>query len=738
MHFAPPIPLWAAALVAAALVAAAVFAYRRPLVPLTRAQRVTLITLRAAALLTLLTFFCRPLVLAPPAAPADVVVPIVVDTSRSMGIADESGNSRLNRAVRAITADITPAVANRFKLEVFRAGDGAAPAAVDTLRADAPRSDLREALAAVRERFRGRPLAGIVLISDGGDTGSADAPPIDTPVFAIGVGSRDGIPDREVTGITAGDPRLDRSAVDVHVTASSRGFGRSPFDLHISANGRLVDTRHITPSSDGVPVDAVFTVAPPDESAPTIVAADIAPGPGERILDNNTRTILISPRGRKRRVLVLEGAPGFEHSFLTRALAEDPDLEVDSIARKGKNDAGQDTFFVQAPAARAPSLTPGFPARREDLFAYDAVIVGNMSGDVFTRAQMSALADFVAVRGGGLLVLGGLSFAEHGLAGTPLEPVLPVDIGDRHGTFVRSSADGDLGGPPDTIVPTAQGLAHPVMRLGATAEETRKKWAALPTLAGAAPLGGPKPGATVLAVVTIAGGALYPAVAVQPYGQGRSMVFGGEAAWRWRMMRPATDRTYELFWRQAVRWLAATSPDPVAVTVPQASQAGDAVTIQADVRNAEFVPVPDAIVSGAVTLPGGEQKPLAFRPGQPSGRFSASFDAPEKGVYRVQADASRGKAGMGRAERWLFVGGADRELADPRLNEGALRRIARATGGEYAPVSRASAVGSWLDARSAESAGLEPRDVWQQPWLLALAVLILSAEWVFRRQWGLR
>ena len=29
------------------------------------------------------------------------------------------------------------------------------------------------------------------------------------------------------------------------------------------------------------------------------------------------------------------------------------------------------------------------------------------------------------------------------------------------------------------------------------------------------------------------------------------------------MMLPATDRSYDTFWRQAVRWLALTASDPV-------------------------------------------------------------------------------------------------------------------------------------------------------------------------------
>src|SRR5213078_2727346 len=152
---------------------------------------------------------------------------------------------------------------------------------------------------------------------------------------------------------------------------------------------------------------------------------------------------------------------------------------------------------------------------------------------------------------------------------------------------------------------TAEGETHPIMRLGATPPDTRKEWAALPALASSAPLGGPRPGATVLAVTTAPGGGVHPVVAVQRYGQGRSMVFAGEAAWRWKMLVSSTDRSYEFFWRQAARWLSTASPDPVAIRIPDAPEPGDAITVDVDARDASFVPVPDATVEATLTLPGG-------------------------------------------------------------------------------------------------------------------------------------
>ena len=93
----------------------------------------------------------------------------------------------------------------------------------------------------------------------------------------------------------------------------------------------------MTPLADGSPIDETFTVSPDPRTA-TVYTAEIAAGRCEAITENNTRSVLVSPAGRKRRVLVLAGAPGYEHSFLVRALSQDPGLEIDSVVRKGKNE----------------------------------------------------------------------------------------------------------------------------------------------------------------------------------------------------------------------------------------------------------------------------------------------------------------------------------------------------------------------------------------------------------------
>jgi hypothetical protein len=104
----------------------------------------------------------------------------------------------------------------------------------------------------------------------------------------------------------------------------------------------------------------------------------------------------------------------------------------------------------------------------------------------------------------------------------------------------------------------------------------------------------------------------------------------------------------------------------------------------------------------------------------------------------VHADARRGTTPLGTADRWMYVGGGDREFADPRLNEGFLRRVARDSGGRYVRAADASQVPAWLQAIVPQNAQPERRDLWHEPWAFALIVALLSAEWILRRAWGLR
>lgn len=746
MRFAVVLPWWGYGLAVGTALALGWFAYARVPIRLARAHRLGLSALRASTLLVLIAILLRPVVMIPPQSASTSRVPILIDASRSMQLTDASP-TRIDRA-REIARRLQSELGDAYRIETLSFGDAVTSvASLDSVTATARRSDLSGAIADVAERYGrsdGR-LAGVIVLSDGGDTAPVEAVrprDLDVPILTVGIGSPAVTRDREIVNLTAGEPLMPGSAIDISVAATAAGFGTDPIELRLSANGRALETRRISPSSDGAPVHAVFTVSPPTDAS-TVYTVQIPGAGGEITTENNTRSVLVPPQTVRRKILMVEGAPGFEHTFLKRALSDDPGVDLDAVVRKGQNDDGRATFYVQADPSRMAALSSGYPSTRSELFKYDGVIFGNVEADFFTRAQFELTSDFITERGGGLLVLGARSFDRQGLAGTALERALPVDLTDRHTDVALASASpgearSGAAVEPNTPALTVDGALHPATRLAVSPVENRQKWASLPALASVAPVGGARPGAQVLAVTLSAGGRAQPLIAAQRYGQGRTVAFAGEASWRWRMMRPSADTSYETVWRQLVRWVTAGAQGAVTILPLSPATAGAADRISIEVRDSDFHPITNAEVAVQVTSPGGETRQLTAALANPQeGRYAVVTRFEQQGVFKVDVIATRSGVRVGTASRPVLVGGVDLEMAQPHLNESVLRRLAAETHGHYVRADDVSRIPDLLRESRTDAGTPEMRDLWHNGWSFAAIIGLLAAEWIARRRVGL-
>ena len=216
------------------------------------------------------------------------------------------------------------------------------------------------------------------------------------------------------------------------------------------------------------------------------------------------------------------------------------------------------------------------------------------------------------------------------------------------------------------------------------------------------------------------------------------MVFTGEAFWRWRMMLPASDPSYDRFWRQAARWLGQGAPDTVSLLAPVAATPGD-VPIVINARDSSYAPERDATVDVRVTGPGGRVETVRAQPDvSQSGRYRATVHAAQAGVYRVAAEARARSATLGSATSAVLVGGVDPEMTDPRLNEDTLSRVARASGGQVLAAGDEATLVDRLRTGVPAAALAVRRDLWHTGWSFAIIALLLAAEWLLRRSWGLR
>ena len=77
-------------------------------------------------------------------------------------------------------------------------------------------------------------------------------------------------------------------------------------------------------------------------------------------------------------------------------------------------------------------------------------------------------------------------------------------------------------------------------------------------------------------------------------------------------------------------------------------------------------------------------------------------------------------------------------MTDPRLNEQLLRRVAAASGGRPVSEDEIAGLPDILKASLPAAALAVQRDLWNTGWSFAMILVLLGAEWVLRRRWGLR
>jgi len=219
------------------------------------------------------------------------------------------------------------------------------------------------------------------------------------------------------------------------------------------------------------------------------------------------------------------------------------------------------------------------------------------------------------------------------------------------------------------------------------------------------------------------------------------MVFTGEASWRWRMLLPSTDRSYDTFWRQAIRWLALPAGDPIQMSAAPGAVPGDVLPVRVIARDAAFEPLSNVTVDVRVTAPDGRTETLRAGP-DPSrggaGHHVANVRLTQAGVLRLTAEVRQGSTVAGTASTSVLVGGADLEMADPRVNEAFLGRVAAASGGRLLSQDRLVDLPGMLRAGVSGAAMTVQRDLWHTGWSFGVILVLLAGEWILRRRWGLR
>jgi uncharacterized membrane protein len=733
---APGLLPWAAAL-ATAFGVGAFWLYRRARGRADQRTRLTLAALRTGALALVRFLLLRPAVEVSSTVPQENFVAVVVNDSTSMAIAEGDDGSRGERAEGRFlrpSGDLMAALSETFLVRryafsdvVRRVGDS------DTLRFAGSETLMLDAVQDVASQLSSVPLSGIVLVTDGGESGSTPLAeallPIQRegiPVFTVGMGNETVDPDLELGPIDVPSRALVGGTLTVDVLVDQNGYDGRTATVEVEDQGMLVAAEEVPLPSDGAPGTARVRI-PLGEAGPRALTFRVAPMAGERLEENNVRRALVRVEDRRDRILYVEGEPRWEVKFLRQAAAADENLEVVLFQRSA------DSRFLRLGVRDGDELLAGFPRTREQLFQYQGLILGSVEADFFTPDQLSMVHDFVSQRGGGFLMLGGpRAFGAGGYGGTPVEDALPVSL-----------LPGSTGAPVSFRVgPRGARSVHPITQIRDTDDESMAAWEALPAAMSAHPAMEAKPGATVvLSGTPESGGEEVPILAVQRFGRGRAAALTVEDSWTWQFHHdvPVDDPSHERFWRQLLRWMVEDVRRQVTAELPgEPTPPGTALEVRATVDDTRYLERNDGVVSATVTGPSGEIVEVALNwIVEEDGVYAGTFTPREEGTYEVEVEARAGGEFIGTDVAYFRSAPSSREAFEPGMKRPLLERIARETGGRFYTESTVSRLPRELSVRGGGITTVERLDVWDAPLFLILLLGLLSGEWLLRRRDGM-
>jgi uncharacterized membrane protein len=693
--------------------------------------------LQSLLIATVLLLLWEPAMTVAELASQQNVIAVVLDDSRSMAIADSGSDGKQPReavAQKALEDGVLAGLQKKFQTRLYRLDSRVAQTpALRDIQPAAPATHLNDGLRQLVADTSDLPIGAIVLLTDGSENsmdGSGDVA-IETvhslrnrriPIHTVGFGKEQLARDVELSDVRVAARAMADSRIPATVTFHQHGYAGTKALLVVRDGGKTVGSREITLAADGTTqLETVFFA--PGAAGVKDLHFSLGPLAGEENSANNAISRLMGVTDDKRRILYVEGEPRWEYKFIRRAEDDDKLVQVASMLRTTEN-----KIYRQG-ISSPKELENGFPVRPEDLFSYQAIILGSVEVGYFTPLEQELLREFVDRRGGGLLFLGGrFALGEGGWGGSSLAELLPTVLPNNRNTFHRDPATSEL---------TAAGSDSPITRLMDDPAKNTDRWKKLAYLMDYQDAGTPKPGATVLAQMN-AGARKLPLLVTQNYGRGRTAVMATSGTWRWQMSQALGDPAHDLFWQQLLRWLVLESPAQVTVTAPTQTLMDDGhIQLSATVRDKEYQPAADAKVTAHLIGPNGLSVMLDMVPAADNpGTFTASWTAEKSGSYLAEVTAQRKSDNLGSGTFPFERIDGVAENFHTTQNRELLQKLASETGGRYWRPEELTRLPNEI---SYSDAGISVRDIkelWNMPIVFMWLLLLMAAEWLMRRKWG--
>jgi hypothetical protein len=607
--------------------------------------------------------------------------------------------------------------------------------------ADGQRTRLDTALEQALQRAAARALSGVVIFSDGRTTDPPSRASIrrlrsdKVGVFTVPLGSPRPLGDLAIRRVDAPRRAFVRDQVPVVVELDQLGTRAAAAGTVVrlvdetSGAGRELARVEIGPHDQDL--ERVTLTAEPQLAGEATWRVLVETDPPDLIADNNIETFLIELIDRPLRVLFVEGYPRWEYRYLKNLLIRERSIESSVMLISADRDFAQEG---NQPITRLPRSP-------EEFAPFDVVMLGDVAGSFFSPEQLEMIRDHVALRGAGLLWIGGERYTPRTYTGTVLADLLPL----------RGSLALPVMGSPVNMMPTPLADRQGLLRLAGDEyggwprelTDPASGWSLLYWAQRIEP-GRLKPTAEVLAeTVREFRGSHLPLVVQMRYGAGQIIYVATDEVWRWRYGRGET--LPERFWVQIIRRLGreSLSGSEEAATLdvsPRRLTTSQVMRIDLELLDARLFDETRVSVPATVETTDGDvvaeidlrRLDAMSETGEaPTVGFAATYRPGVTGQLRVRVEDPT-LDGL-RLVVPVEVFAPEDELRRPDTDHELLGALAAQTGGRVLAPEDVGELERLLPNRSVRTINPLTERIWDTPLVFGLVLLLLTCEWIGRK-----
>ena len=712
-----------------------IYLYLIELESVTRRIKMILASIRIIVILFLLAVFLEPVLVIEQSSYHKPFAVVLLDKSLSMSIKDDVGvrmsfaNNILNDRSRAMLKKLE----QKYRMKMYLFSNE--PVELDYEKANkeplfnfaADKNGFSTSIGVVLRKalddLAGQPVAGIILITDGGNNSGDDpvtaakiAGEKGIPIYPIGVGDPVLKKDLSVTNVFSEETAIKGDVVNLTATIESRGFKNITVPVRLMLKGRAIKEEQIqfSEKNNKAEVNLNFLAEETGENDYSVVVLAQA---DEVSAVNNTKSVKIKVTDDKIKVLYVDGYPRWLYRYLVRSLKRDKGVSLSGILE------------TVEPGNFSEGNLPiaGFPRTKEQLFTYDIVIIGDVSRNYFNSVQLENLKAFVAEKGGGMFFLPGERWAARSGRIPELERFFPLELED--GAFSASI--------PFKVGLESDGKSSPFFMLEDISSQNEKTWKGLEGVYWALKSGREKPGSLIYARYknVKAGGNVF--ASSQRLGNGKIMLFTSDDIWRWRFKNE--NRYFYRVFGQVIRWLgpekAASEDKYLKLTTDKKKYiAGEKVFVTARINMKEFSGMKDSEVPAFFAGADGKREFFTLVcMAKDSALYSGEFTPALGGDFKVWVEHPKLPLEARKVKADISVEIPNMEYESPELNEELLTGIAEASGGEYTRFSGASGVADKVIKAKPKVTIKTEKGLKDSPFVILLFVLLTGIEWFIRR-----